>query len=278
MKKILCLTDFSKKAHNGILYANELAKKLSSTLTFMHTYNTCEDWHEEALHHPSQISYSDTESRDMLSKICMDFTRENKYSNVDYGFITREGEVQLTLNQVIADKKIDLVVLSMEGLLSPTNTYYGNVISGIVQNTKCPVIVVPSDYKFNDIRNIVYAFDMAHENTFEKVAVEFARAMGAHLDILHYSNKEDEEYAEALYAKYNSLKIATGYNQISLDVKASKNIIDSLQQFTVDRNTDMLILEHHKKVLYEQLTESSFTRKFIFFSKIPVMVIRSKES
>jgi hypothetical protein len=139
------------------------------------------------------------------------------------------------------------------------------------------MLVVPKNYKYNGIQNIVYAFDMEHENSFEKKAIEFAKELNAHLDILNYCNDEDEQHAEELYAKYNDLKIQSGYNKISLDIKATENMIHSLEKFVTDRNADLLILEHHKRNLYKELTESSVTKNFVFFSKVPMLIIQSKE-
>lgn len=277
MKKILCLTDFSENASDGILYANELAKKFSASLILFHTYSICDTEANKMLFHPCQIKYTDTECRENLYHICLNLTKENKYSGVDYGFITREGELQKNLNEIITDRKIDLVVLSMEGELNPTDPYYGNIVSEIVQQSNCPVILVPKGYRYQHIKNIVYAYDIEHESTLEKEATDFAKAMKAHLDILSYCNEEDEEYIEKIYSKYNLLKIRSGYDQMNLDIKATDNIISSLSQFITDRNADLLILENHKRILYKQLSEPSFTKSFVFFSKIPVMVIRSKE-
>jgi hypothetical protein len=54
-------------------------------------------------------------------------------------------------------------------------------------------------------------------------------------------------------------------------------MIHSLEKFVTDRNADLLILEHHKRNLYKELTESSVTKNFVFFSKVPMLIIQSKE-
>jgi nucleotide-binding universal stress UspA family protein len=277
MKKILCLTDFSENASNGILYADELAKKFSSTLIFMHTYEPHKEWLEEDMYHPSGITYTDTDSRNKLYKLCMSFIKENKYSPVTYEFIVKEGSLSNNLNKTIKENNIDLVVFSVEGELQPPDTYYGNLTSEIVQTTACPVLAIPTGYKYNPIQKIVYAFDIEKENTIEKKVIDFTRLFEARLNILSYSEEEGENQVERLYSKFSLLKAKANYDKIDFDLKKANDIITSLNQFIVDRNADLLIIENHKRKLYERLTQRSFSKQFVFFAKKPVLIIRSEE-
>jgi hypothetical protein len=123
MKKILCLTDFSDSSEKGILYANELAKKFSSTLMFMHTY---------------KLNLSPEDIRDKLYELCLNFEKEDKYSKVNYEFLVKEGDVARDINEIITEHNIEAVILSSDG--EP----------GIAQKAKCPVIAVPSNYEVGD--------------------------------------------------------------------------------------------------------------------------------
>ncbi len=277
MKKILCLTDFSENAYNGILYANELAKKLSANLILMHTYQLDVDPLSEGSTLPSLIAHSDTESRDKLSAICMDLKREDKYSTTSYEYLIREGGVSKNLNKTIVEQGIELVVFSIEGDLSPNDSYYGSIVSQLVQTTKCSIIAVPKGIKFKKIENIVYAFDIENQNTFEKDILYFTKLVNAKLNILSYLSEEDEKKVEQIYAKFGQLKQDSGYTNIQLDIKSSENILSSLSEYIVDRNADLVVLENNKRTLYKRFLEGSFTRDFIFLSKIPVLVIRSNE-
>lgn len=135
MKKILCLTDFSDSSENGILYANELAKKFSSTLLFM--YNIKQNMSSE-------------DACDKLYEICLNFERENKYSKVNYEFLVKEGDIFRDINEVITEHNIEAVILSANEELKQEEVYYGDIIKEIIQKAKCPVITVPSGYKLGD--------------------------------------------------------------------------------------------------------------------------------
>jgi nucleotide-binding universal stress UspA family protein len=278
MKKILCLTDFSDNAYNGILYANELAKNFSSTLIFMHTHDPLIEGFPEELHHSSAINYTDTDARNLLYKLCLNFIKEDKYSPVTYEFIVKEGSVNQNLNKIIKENKIDLVVFSVEGKLEQGDTYYGNITSEIIQTAACPVLAIPTGFIYRPIEYIVYAWDIENENSIEKKVIEFAKQFNARLNIVSYSDEEDEGKIEKLYAKFGQLKHQAGYTAIDFDIKKTADLIDSLNQFIIDRNADILIMENHKRKLYERLTQRSFAKQFVFFSKKPVLVIRSEEN
>lgn len=278
MKKILCLTDFSENAYNGILYANELAKQFSSKLIFMHTHELQKELIEEELCHPSAINYTDTEARNLLYNLCLDFIKKDKYSPVTYEFIVKEGNLCQNLNKIIKEDKIDLVVFSVEGELKHGDTYYGNITSEIIQTAACPVLAIPTGFAYRPIQHIVYAWDIENENSIEKKVIEFAKRFNARLNIVSYSDIEDEGKIETLYSKFSLLKNLSGYTAIDFDIKKTSHLIDSLNQFIVDRNADLLIIENHKRKLYERLTQRSFAKQFVFFSQRPVLIIRSEEN
>lgn len=274
MKKIACLTDFSEEATNGVLFANKMAREHFSKLILFHAYLPDVEGTE---FHPSLTEYSDTESRELLYKMCLDLRRSDKYSDVSLEFMIKEGSPVERLNEAIKKEGIDMVVMSAKGSLKETDTYYGSVLSDVVINAKCPVLVVPEGYEYQSIKNIVYAFDIENENTFEKGAVQFSKRFGANLDVLSFVHTEDDKETEGLYRKFNILKEESGYSKVHFDVRLSANIVKEMAQFIVDRNSDLIIIENHKRTPYKQLLEPSFTKSFVFMSKKPVLVIRSKE-
>jgi hypothetical protein len=278
MKKILCLTDFSKNANNGALYANKLAKKISSKLIFMHTYELIANKEPKGSSHPSLTSYSDTESRDNLYRLCMDLQKEDKYCSATYEYIVNEGNVTQNINSVIKEHKIDLLILSIEGELKPQDTYYGNIVSEIVQIAQCPVLVVPSNASYENIETMVYAFDIEKESTLENDAISLARLFNAKLKILSCIKEENKNEISKIYSEFDLIKKKSGYDKISFDVKATQDIKSFMNKYIIENKTDLLILENHKRILYKRLTERSFTKSFIFLSKVPVLIIRSKEN
>ncbi len=277
MKKILCLTDFSDKANNAVVYANELAKKTSATLLFMHTCAELTDGSNKALLHPSGIRYTDTESRDKLYTLCMEFIKENKYSNVTYEYVVKEGNLGNKLNEVIKEKNIDLVICSVEGDVQPHQEYYGTILSELIQTTCCPLLAVPSGYKFKGIQTIVYAYDLENENTLEEKAIKFSKLLQAQLYIVSFSNEENEATADRLRAKLTQLKKESEYESMDVAIKGSTDMTQYLNQSISDFHAELVILENHKRNLYERLTERSFSKNFVFFSKIPVLIIRSEK-
>lgn len=275
MKKIACFTDFSEEANCGVLFANKIARELFSELTLFHTYLPAE---KGKGFHPSLTEFTDTESRELLYKMCLDLRLSDKYSDVAFDFIVNEGSPVERVNEIVKKEKIDLIVMSAEGELKENDTYYGTILTDVVLNAKCPVLIVPKGYQWRGINKIVYAFDIENENTFEKSAIKFVKSFGADLDILSFVHTEDENETERLYAKFNILKEMSGYNKIHFDIKVSTNIIKEMSQFILDRNSDLIILEHHKKTQYKQLLEPGFTKSFVFISQKPILVIRSKEN
>lgn len=277
MKKILCLTDFSDNAYNAILYANELAKQFSSTLILMHTYELDIDTKDNNFTLPTLISHSDTESRNILSKICMDLKREDKYGKTSYEYIIREGGISKNLNKIIVEQKIDLVIFSVEGSLNKEDNFYGNIVSELVQSTKCPVMAIPTGVKYKKIENCIYAFDIENEDTFEEDIITISKLLDTHITILSYIKTEDEKEIEKIYTKFNLLKQEADFSKIQLEIKSTENTFTALKEFCEDRKAELLVLENHKRMLHKRLTEKSFTKEFIFIANIPVLIIRSKE-
>jgi nucleotide-binding universal stress UspA family protein len=277
MKKILCLTDFSANSLNAIKYANILAKNFSSTLIFMHTYKLHVNDEEKKNLRPSLTYYSDTESRNKLSELCMNFTKEDRYTKVNYEFLVKEGKVTQHLNEIIVNNNIDLLVLSAEGEPRPEDAYYGNILEEILQSLKCPVIVVPIRFQSHkNIENIIYAYDIENEKSLEKEAVDFAKLFNAKLEILSFVTRENEDHIEKLYSKYNHIKSNCGYDKLNFTIQTSSDIKETMEEFIAGKPFDLITLENHQTNTHKQLNDPGFIQNFVFVSKIPVLIIYSE--
>jgi hypothetical protein len=266
MKKILCLTDFSQGAYSGIVYANNLAKANNSTLIFMHGYKVGYKQENQSLN-PS-------EAREKLNHLCMLLRRENRYSQVNYEYIVKEGELLDNVNEIIHEQLVDLVVVSKEGERSPDNERYSDVIINLSEKTHCPVITVPSAHAFRTTKEMIYVLDIDNTPQLDHRIIEFAKLNGSHITLLCFDDYEDKKRINRLRVKLSSFKESCGYDNISLEIKASVNPFKCLLEFIEYKKADIVAFDSHPSATQDTLDLPII--QYLFTSQVPVLLMHKE--
>jgi nucleotide-binding universal stress UspA family protein len=270
MKKILCLTDLSEKSKAGIYFANELARRQNATLIFMHTFKTVKDSTQGL--HPSLYEYSDTASRNILYNLCIDFRRNDRYSSVNYEYMVQEGTVADNLNPTIHRLGIDLVVLSVEGQLKKEHAHYNSILKFIVQEAECPVLVVPTACKFEEIHELVYAMELEDTSVVNPEVLQFADDFKAHLRLVTFVKDSGDRNSDILFNRFNKIRNNTGYNRLAFEIREDENVSEGINKFCAMHNAQIVVMENHSRSEFDKVNNPSFTGRFLYNSHYPVLI------
>jgi len=122
-----------------------------------------------------------------LARFVEDTYRRQDMAVGEYSHLVLEG---ISPDVVIADHcrehpEIDFICMGTRGA-GTLKKVFGTNTGNLITHSKIPVIAVQENYRSNPVRRIMYATDLAHyEGELEKV-VEFARPLGAEVDVLHF--------------------------------------------------------------------------------------------
>ena len=161
MKKILVPTDFSLYSENALEAAAIIAKKQNAEILVLHMMGLSHSGLNknanrgaaEAIFH---LKLAEKEFKDFLHK---DYLK---------GLVVKEKVENYTnfveLNNVALENNIDLIVMGSHGTGGLEETFVGSNTEKVVRTSDVPVLVIKSNPKNLDFKEVVFACDFKAEN------------------------------------------------------------------------------------------------------------------
>jgi nucleotide-binding universal stress UspA family protein len=146
-KTILCYTDLSKNSFYLVRYASEIAKMVGAELFVLHNVA---DIKGAAGFYVPHINTDKLEeevvqaARDKLYGVCHQAVKDD----IDkvHRIVVRGGLIE-ALEQVIKEKKIELVVLPHDGGSGILSWFRGDYAERFLREASIPFLVLPMDFK-----------------------------------------------------------------------------------------------------------------------------------
>ena len=275
MKKILCPIDFSKAAMNGLEYAFEISKKFKSELVLFHAMHP-----KPALTEKTPLNldeaYSNQEElvREKLEKLCEEMA-SNNFQDINYMFVVKTGFAEDKILDMVKEHNIDMIITGSKGA-DGIDTLFGTISGDLAVKATCPVIIVPADYKYKNIDEIIYTTDLTgDERNVSDYARRFAKTYKAHISILNIDKKHHEELEKFTKGGLGIVH-KNDFMDLSFYVLEDKNIIEGISSFAEEQKADMIIMSAHKKSFLKKLFSQSHTKAISYTAEVPVMVLHKE--
>lgn len=175
MKKILVPTDFSKPASWALQTAINIARKVKAEITLLHVV---EQPTKESFHVTGEVfSQGDWEDKLFTLKLIernkaqlADQATEAERAGVAVRQELRMGNPYHGMKTIIADHKVDLVVMGTASRSNMEEMLVGSNTEKVIRSAACPVLTVHHGPSVVEFKNIVYATSMsANEKSFSDV-------------------------------------------------------------------------------------------------------------
>lgn len=269
MKKILCPTDFSETAQNGIVYAAKFAHHIGATLTLFNVQSLF-----------TITPFDVVNGKIQRVEVYKDMLKEQSYQISITFKISCYAEVQPTstsLAKTIADKATgyDLIIMGTNGaddlfqFLSGSHTY------NAVLKTNVPAILIHSGCMYSEIKNIVYAFDYLRERKLPaQQLLPMISTLKAQLTVLQvmeesFSKELDDylkELQEVLQNEYD------GAIKLQFDTIRSSSIAPSIDDYIREKQPDALAVCTVNRNFIQSLFHKSVIKGLSSVSEYPVFV------
>ena len=177
------------------------------------------------------------------------------------------------LERLAYQKTATLIVMGITGKSSFRQKIIGSNTLKIATRDVCPVLIVPSEAKFNGIHNVALASDFKEVEeitpvTYIKRVLDFFKP---NLHIVHVNSEihvslnekqvNDRNWLEEQFIDYNP----EFYFITTFDFH------DTIEQFILDKNIDILINVPRNHTFFDSVFKSNVTKKLAFHSSIPVL-------
>lgn len=269
MQAILCPTDFSDTANNGIEYAAQLAKSLNKYLLLTYVRPTI--W-PEAIQLDREVLVSTRNLSELLYQKCREIQIKHDVTTLFHLDVTTN-----TLGETIAARayQCDLIVMGTNGAENYYQQVFGSNTYHVIEEAKCPVLMVPDGCLFKPIRSLTYAYSAETNPIFLIDQLkQLVIPMGIKVNVLHIvegepSQKNDRQIAilrGAIEARF-----PTGSNW-SADFRYADDVPEALDQYMKTQDAEMLALSFHHRSLMDSLLTEDVIKRISMIAEYPVFI------
>jgi nucleotide-binding universal stress UspA family protein len=280
MRKILLPTDFSNNALNAINYALELFKNEKCIFYFLNTYSPAIYSYEyqisSNLYMKDIIDEIKKQSEDKLEKIASDVNKKFNNSNHEFKILTAYNTLYNEIKKLLDTYNFDLIVMGTKGASGIKEVLFGSNTVQIIKKAKCPVLAIPSEYKFVKPTQILFPTDYKIDYTDYHLGIlkNLANIYKSQVHILNVSSgklpsaveKRNEEKLNNLLSNVNDAYYKFEYQEIP----------KAIGEFMELNEIHLLMMIKNKHTFLENLFIKPVIHQIGFKLTIPFLVIPLK--
>jgi nucleotide-binding universal stress UspA family protein len=269
IKTILCPTDFSEASEYGLDYAAHIAKLFFANIELVYVRTSI--WPEA-----TQLEHSALESSEDISTRLAVFSMETER---EFGITCTHRVVTTTdtFAEAIAKQAAgcDLIVMGTNGADNYYECLFGNNTFHVIEQTKCPMLIIPSGYLFKSIQTLVYAY---HPETNPIFLIDQLKAIiephNVAVAVVHVA---EETPSSATKHKLEILRDAVMVRKMkgknwSFDYTYSHDVVFSLDQYVKAHHANVLALSYHHRKLTEKLFTQNVLKKMTMIAGYPILI------
>jgi len=277
MKKILVPTDFSKEAAIATDVAFDIAKKSGASLVLMHVVeqSTGGSFNVEG-ESPYRGSQEDKlftmqlieKSRKQLQKAVQD----PKLSAVEVDGQLRVGNPFHGMRTIIAEQKVDLVVMGTAGKTGIDGMLIGSNTEKVIRTSRCPVLTVQKKPATSDFKDIVYATSLStNEEVFSRIVKRTQQIYNSTIHLVRINTPGDfqrdylvkdymEKFAKKLLLKNFTINI---FNDLSIE--------EGVIRFADQIDADLIAMATHGRSGFAHVIAGSVAEDVASHASRPVL-------
>ena len=272
MKPILVLTDFSANALNAAQYAADVALSINGFLVILHVCQPPLAVSELPIPIDTSTLLNDAK-REM-------FNLEKHLTRYCSGKAMIDTEVRAGgfLEEVTKQcKNIQpyTVIMGNQGKTGAERVLFGSHTVYTMKHLMWPVISIPTGVRFSSIRKIALAceFDEVVTTTPVDELTTLVHDFSAELHVLN-TGKANAFEPEVILQSGLMQEMLHSLNPI-YHLITHDNVDTGVIEFAEKNNIDLLIVLPKRHSLIERLTHTSFTKRMIMHSHMPVMSLHN---
>ncbi|PQB03366.1 universal stress protein, UspA family [Polaribacter filamentus] len=279
MKRILLPTDFSENAYNAISYAVQLYKDTKCKFYILHTYTPVSISAGSMVDNYSSFDLQDITKETAERKLKeIDDRLKTEFNNTNHTFITTVSFNTLTseMVEVVKKKEIDFVIMGTKGATGAKEIFIGSNTMQTIKNLKCPVIAIPSGFKYEKPSEILFPtdYEIHKANQYLSLIKELCEKNNSRLHVLNVSQdiplKVKQEQTETFLDDFFKDTAHLFHNTENQD------LMEAIVTFKKTYKINFLIMVHNEHNFFENLFFKPVVNQMVYHTNIPFLVIPSE--
>ncbi|WP_433778345.1 universal stress protein [Flavobacterium anhuiense] len=274
MKKILFPTDFSDAATNAFVHALEFAKVVNAELILLHTFEIpvydSQFFPENYASIYSSIELAKFEMfKDEIPKL-RTIAAERNLEDIVIKHRLMDGDLIYNLKNAVEEDSIDFVIMGTNSVSDWTKFFTGSNTESVISGVEVPVLCIPIDAKYKKVKTIGFTTRYREKDKKElKKVLKIAKKTDAKVKSL-YVKTSNSDVTEETRKEFE--KEFAGEN-VEFLVLPSDDVKETILDFVLYKDIDILTTITHKRSFFESLFDSSFSKKIAKEVPIPILVM-----
>ncbi len=274
MRNILLLTDFSDNSINALHYALKLFSGSSNIFFVLHVEVANTFLTDDLIADGNKSIYDSLveKPKNRLKKVVSDLEAASKHENFNFEMLVDHDVFLDSVNQVVASKDIDLIVMGTNGATGAKEVIFGSNTINVIRKVTCPTLVIPEDFEYTSPKEILLPLDLSDSiggNSFKSL-LTFAKTHSEKLhlirvkpnDEISVEEQKDKEYIETHLEGFN-------YEYHVVSDTPMDHVVNS---YTQTHSIDVVALLVQKESLFERFFTGSSTTEISKKLKVPLLV------
>jgi nucleotide-binding universal stress UspA family protein len=179
------------------------------------------------------------------------------------------------LEKLARHREADLVIMGITGRTAIGQTFIGSNTLKMVDQKVCPVLIIPADSTYTDVKNVLLTSDFKDVQA-STPSVPIKKVLKTFHPSLHVMNVSSEHYV-ALTESYQEQKASLQkmFSEFNPEFYflGLPDVDEAIHQFAHDKKVDFIVVIHREQGIFSKLFVKSHTKKLIYHSLIPVLAI-----
>lgn len=271
MKQILVPIDFSETSINAARYALKFARKVGGSVSLLHAFLPPPVYPQIDGLMMSELGIRDMQERN-LHELADKLHKDDIMIKVD-AFVM-DGNVSDAVRQFRNVKEVFMIVMGITGAGKLKQKLIGSNTLDVAKRAQIPVLIVPEEAVYSDITDLGLATDFREvaETIPEKNIRAVLDATGARLHVLNVDYEHAYTNADT---PFQSGLLETMFQQYSprYHFIEHPDIAEALDQYALKLHIELLMVVPKKHHLVDKIFKGSQTKKLVFQSRVPVLVM-----
>jgi len=273
IRKILIPIDFSLDAANALWLADRFAK-IHDAQVFLLNVVTSENPVEVSSTETQSMSSKDrseqagVELRHFVRSILSRPINENQ-------FLVDSGAAGDCIIHAVIDHEIDLIVMGTKGKDRTTPYWLGSTAAYIMEESPCHVLVVPEKARKVSIKKALCATDLQESDPYRIwKAARLLKAFSPELSCVHVHSSHNGTFHISMDELKSFLTITIPSIPIKFYEIVGITAWDSLNDFCMQKETDLLIVFKPFQGLLKTLLHRSVSRSILLQTTVPLLILK----
>ena len=258
MNTVIVPLDFSDTSLNAAEYAAQLLNGHENiNMILYHAYS--QDWESD----PSEEKLKEIKAG-FDKKYTLNISTSAEKDDFIHGF-----------EKLIRHKRADMVIMGNTGHSRLAQVFMGSNALKVSETKACPILIVPANSQFQEIKNVMLASDFknARTTTPSGPIKNFLHTIKANLNIVNVNSEHYVALTEEFAKEKDDLQIMFAEFNPEFYFVRLYDVNDALNQFTTDKNIDLIItIQRQHSLLYRRF-RSSHIKNLKNNSSVPVLIV-----